>query len=32
MCYEGIVIIPNEAFETQGIPDLGFTSFLGVCN
>lgn len=28
MCSGGIVIIPNEAFETQGVPDLGFASFL----
>jgi len=27
MCYEGIVTISNEAFETQGIRDLGFASF-----
>lgn len=29
MCYEGIVIISNEAFETRGIPDLGLASFFG---
>lgn len=30
MCYRGIVIIPNQAFETQGISDIGFVSFFGV--
>lgn len=29
MCYGGIVIIPNVAFETQGVPDLGFALFFG---
>lgn len=28
MCFGGIVIIPNEAFETQGVPDLGLALFL----
>lgn len=29
MCYRGIVIIPNQAFETQGVSHIGFASSFG---
>lgn len=32
MCYEGIVITLDEAFETQGIPDSRFALFFCVCH